>query len=109
MYFWSKKSPCDLSISTTKVYENFHTHPYSGETEENRLGIIQGQADTLLNETGKEQARKVGERLACESFTQIFSSDLCRAKDVSTLNYVHLSCKQVTSLHALNTKKNCAG
>ena len=56
---------------------------YSGETEENRLGIIQGQADTPLNETGKQQARRVGQRLACENFTRIFSSDLSRAKDVS--------------------------
>ena len=55
---------------------------FSGETEENRLGIIQGQADVSLNDTGRQQARLAAEKLACETFTSIYSSDLIRVKEV---------------------------
>ena len=55
---------------------------FSGETEENRLGIIQGQADVPLNDTGRQQARLAAEKLACETFTSIYSSDLIRVKEV---------------------------
>ena len=58
----------------------------SGETEENRLSIIQGQADTLLNELGRQQARMAAEKLSRETFTSIYSSDLLRAKEVYTSN-----------------------
>lgn len=55
----------------------------SGETEENRQQIIQGQRDTVLSETGFHQGRLVSTRLAKETFTQVYSSDLIRAKAVS--------------------------
>ena len=58
----------------------------SGETDENRLHIIQGQRDTLLSDTGSEQARLLSTRLAKETFSQIYSSDLIRAKAVSQFN-----------------------
>lgn len=58
---------------------------FSGETEENRLGIIQGQADVPLNDTGRQQARLAAEKLACEAFTSIYSSDLIRVKEVYTV------------------------
>lgn len=58
---------------------------FSGETEENRLGIIQGQADVPLNDTGRQQARLAAEKLACETFTSIYSSDLIRVKEVDIL------------------------
>lgn len=57
---------------------------FSGETEENRLGIIQGQADVPLNDTGRQQARLAAEKLACETFTSVYSSDLIRVKEVFT-------------------------
>lgn len=50
-----------------------------GETNENALGIIQGQLDTKLNETGIMQARLVGEELKDIPFKQAFTSDLQRA------------------------------
>ena len=58
--------------------------PCSGETEENRLGVVQGQEDTVLNETGRQQAKLASERLSCETFTSVYSSDLMRAKEVRT-------------------------
>lgn len=54
-----------------------------GETQENREGIIQGQADTKLNEIGVKQANLVGEALKDVEFAFSFSSDLKRAVTVS--------------------------
>jgi len=51
-----------------------------GETEENKKGIIQGHLPGHLSEFGKEQARKLAERLKQEKFDYIFSSDLDRAR-----------------------------
>ncbi|KAF8912028.1 histidine phosphatase superfamily [Gymnopilus junonius] len=51
-----------------------------GETQENRDGVIQGQMDTMLNEMGQEQARKVGERFREVKIDRLFSSDLKRAR-----------------------------
>ncbi|TDL24966.1 phosphoglycerate mutase-like protein [Rickenella mellea] len=50
-----------------------------GETAENREGIIQGQLDTTLNESGVIQAQVVAEALRDIPFTAAFSSDLQRA------------------------------
>ncbi len=50
-----------------------------GQTNHNRERILQGQLDTELSELGKEQAKKVSERLKDHYFTKIFSSDLQRA------------------------------
>lgn len=55
-----------------------------GETQANRDEIIQGHQDTALNEKGFEQARLVGEALKRVRFHDVaFSSDLCRAVNVS--------------------------
>ena len=62
------------------VFTNF-----SGETEENKAHVIQGQTDTKLNQVGREQGRLVGVRLSAETFTSVYSSDLARAKDVRFL------------------------
>ena len=48
------------------------------------MGIIQGQADVPLNDTGRQQARLAAEKLACETFTSVYSSDLIRVKEVFT-------------------------
>lgn len=57
-----------------------------GETDENRLGIIQGQLDTKLNATGIKQARQVAIALKDIPFTLAFSSDLERAVKVRDLD-----------------------
>lgn len=50
-----------------------------GETSWNVDARIQGQLDIGLNDTGHWQARRVGEALASEPITAVYSSDLSRA------------------------------
>lgn len=50
-----------------------------GETEWNEAGRCQGCSDVDLGATGLKQAEKLRERLAEESITAIYSSDLRRA------------------------------
>jgi len=50
-----------------------------GETAWNRDARIQGQLDVGLNDTGRWQARRVGEALAGEKISAVYSSDLGRA------------------------------
>ncbi len=50
-----------------------------GETAWNAEGRIQGQLDSPLNEEGLAQALLVGDRLAREHFSHLYSSDLGRA------------------------------
>ena len=50
-----------------------------GQTEWNLKLIRQGHLDSPLTETGLAQARALGERLALETFTALYSSDLGRA------------------------------
>ncbi len=52
-----------------------------GETEYNRLGIMQGQLDSALTEEGKEGLRKTAEVLKDIPFDRCFSSSLGRAMD----------------------------
>ena len=53
-----------------------------GQTAANKDGIIQGQLDTPLDDTGYAQAQVVGEALKNIVFTDAYSSDLSRARDV---------------------------
>ena len=54
-----------------------------GETLGNKEGILQGHLQGTLSELGKEQARKVAERLKEEKIDYIYSSDLARASDTA--------------------------
>ncbi len=51
-----------------------------GETEQNRSKILQGHMDGKLTPEGKEQAKKLGIRLAKEHIDAIYTSDLSRAR-----------------------------
>ncbi|HSV47839.1 MAG TPA: histidine phosphatase family protein [Ramlibacter sp.] len=54
-----------------------------GETAWNVDARIQGQLDIGLNDTGRWQARKVGEALAGEPISAVYSSDLGRAHETA--------------------------
>ena len=56
-----------------------------GETDWNRQGRWQGQADVPLNDRGREQARQVAEKLAEVPFDAIYTSDLIRASEVARI------------------------
>lgn len=56
-----------------------------GETPYNKQGIIQGELDTDLNETGIEQARQLSERLRDEDITAVYASTLQRAKKTAEI------------------------
>jgi probable phosphoglycerate mutase len=54
-----------------------------GETAWNVDSRIQGQLDIGLNDKGRQQARRVGEALASEPITAVYSSDLGRAHETA--------------------------
>lgn len=54
-----------------------------GETDWNRDGRFQGQADAPLSERGREQAALVAERLGRAGIELVVSSDLSRARDTA--------------------------
>ena len=54
-----------------------------GETEENVKKIFQGHLHGRLTNLGKEQGKKLAERLKDEKINVIFSSDLARAADTA--------------------------
>ncbi|KAG8894640.1 hypothetical protein FRC00_008652 [Tulasnella sp. 408] len=54
-----------------------------GETDENRQGIIQGQIETELNATGKEQSRRLALALKDVKFVHGFVSNIGRAVETA--------------------------
>jgi 2,3-bisphosphoglycerate-dependent phosphoglycerate mutase len=54
-----------------------------GETTWNLDARIQGQTDIDLNDTGRWQARRVGQALAQEPISAVYSSDLMRAHETA--------------------------
>lgn len=72
-------SNVDTGTVVARVYIVRH-----GETEHNRQGIVQGQLDTPLNDTGVEQAQLAADALEDVPFGVAYGSDLQRARKVST-------------------------
>ncbi|KAG1891689.1 phosphoglycerate mutase-like protein [Suillus fuscotomentosus] len=60
-----------------------------GETEWNRARIIQGQADSQLNDLGETQAAMTGEALKAIHFDKAFTSDLSRASKTAEIILQH--------------------
>ena len=56
-----------------------------GETDWNRDHRFQGHADIPLNAAGLDQVRELGERLAGESFSIVYTSPLRRASESAEL------------------------
>jgi alpha-ribazole phosphatase len=56
-----------------------------GETDWNATLKYQGHADIPLNEQGREQARKVGARLARYGAVALYTSDILRAAQTATI------------------------
>jgi alpha-ribazole phosphatase len=56
-----------------------------GETDWNRQGRYQGQADPPLNANGFTQAQRIADRFVDESIAGIFSSDLQRARQTARI------------------------
>lgn len=56
-----------------------------GETEWARLGRHTGRTDVPLTDTGREQARALGRRLAGTTFGLVLTSPLSRAADTAAL------------------------
>ena len=55
-----------------------------GETDWNRELRFQGHVDVGLNEVGREQARRIGLRLAREPAHRLYASDLMRAQQTAS-------------------------
>jgi broad specificity phosphatase PhoE len=56
-----------------------------GVTEWNQAGRYQGHQDVPLSELGREQARRVAERLRAEPITAAYSSDMQRARETACI------------------------
>lgn len=62
---------------------NEYTFIRHGQTYWNKNGIMHGQYDIPLNETGKKQAKQIAEELKNEHFDLCFSSTLKRARSTA--------------------------
>jgi broad specificity phosphatase PhoE len=56
-----------------------------GETEHNDNGIVQGQMNTKINGKGKQQAKKLRDRLAEENIDKVYSSSMTRAVETAEI------------------------
>ncbi|MBV7529820.1 histidine phosphatase family protein [Chitinophaga sp. sic0106] len=56
-----------------------------GSTAWNKAGRLQGSSDIPLDEEGREQARKLGQRLMGETYDIVYSSRLQRAKETAQI------------------------
>ncbi len=56
-----------------------------GESEGNRERVMQGRRDSLLTETGREQAREAGQWFAGRHVDCVLTSPLARARDTAEL------------------------
>jgi probable phosphoglycerate mutase len=72
-----------------------------GETDWNRTNRVQGLTDIPLNETGREQARHAGKRLAAQRWDAIASSPLSRAAETARIIASEVGVPEVEIVDAL--------
>lgn len=75
----------ERAATTSRASERRIVLARHGETEWNRLGRFQGQTDVALNDTGRAQARALGERLRGRGVGAVVASDLSRAKQTAEI------------------------
>ena len=73
-----------------------------GETDWNREGRSQGHSQNPLSERGVKQARRLGVRLAAETFDTVYSSDLRRALQTAQLVFPGETIIQDTRLREIS-------
>jgi broad specificity phosphatase PhoE len=78
-----------------------------GRTDYNDKGIVQGQVETEINETGEEQAEALAERLSTREFDAIYSSTMKRALQTARIVNKHhgLEINQVDSIREVERGK----
>lgn len=78
-----------------------------GETDSNRLGIVQGHNATPLNEVGIQQAKTSAQALAFTPFSHVFCSDLVRTRQ--TVEPLVALCAQRTVAYDVRLREKGAG
>lgn len=73
-----------------------------GETEWNKLSIIQGNTDIPLNDTGKSQAKVIGEYISSCKWDAIVSIHLKRANQTADI------ISDTLNIHSITVDKNLA-
>lgn len=71
-----------------------------GESESNAAGLWQGQGDSPLSPTGRDQSKALAERLSRRSYDLVLSSDLRRAAD--TADYLGLKVETLAEWRELD-------
>ena len=72
-----------------------------GQTDWNLAGRIQGSSDIPLNDTGRQQAREAGRRLAADRWDAIVSSPLSRAMETARIIGAEVGIDEITAIPAL--------
>lgn len=76
-----------------------------GETDYNKQGLANGgNVDTLLNETGRAQARALAKKLKKKKFDLLLSSDLKRAVETATILSEELKVRHVAQWEELRER-----
>lgn len=82
---------CNFAVMETTIILVRH-----GETVDNARQIMQGQTQGELNDKGRDQARQVAQRLACEQLDAVVASDLRRAIQTAEI---------IATLHGMTVQK----